>query len=241
MVLLRKRIHHPGFLFFNRNNHAGKYQCTPYNILGTMGASEIMNIIVQHPPEFVVKPKSVYVKRNGENITINCTATAHQEETENDRVDVEWRRKDGIPLPLKRHTITGGNLTIQNLSVDDRGIYVCSAKNEAAKIETEVEIIIETFAPKAPSNLTVVSTKNSVTLRWIQNYIRSEIRFTVFYRQVDKKVEEWKTQRVNFSGEFETTVNNLLEAKEYEFMILSQDKYNDGLLSKPIRCSTKGN
>lgn len=206
-----------------------------------MGSSEIMNIIVQHPPEFVVKPKSVYIKRNGESITINCTATANQEETENDRVEIEWRRKDEIPLPKLRHSISGGNLTLQNLNVEDRGIFVCKAKNEAASIETEVEIIIETFAPKAPSNLTVASTRNSVTIRWIQNYIRAEIKFTVFYRQVDKKIEEWKTQRVNFTGEFETTVHNLTESKEYEFMILSQDRYNDGLLSKTIRCSTKGN
>lgn len=231
---------HNGSLYFRnvKNSHTGKYTCTPYNELGTEGTSDIIDIIVQHPPEFIVKPKSVYIKRNGEDITINCTAKTAIDEDTNHMI-MEWKRKDGIPLPQKRHKIVGGNLTITNLNVDDRGLYICSAKNEAAKIETEVEIIIETFSPKSPSNLTATTTKSSATIRWIQNYVRPELRFQIWYRLVEKNKEEWKSMKVNFTGEFEATVTNLQEDKEYEFMVLSQDRYNDGLMSKPLKVIIK--
>lgn len=64
-------------------------------------------------------------------------------------------------------------------------MYTCSAINEAAKIEIDAEIMIETFSPKAPSNLTAKSTKDSITIRWIQNTIQPDLKFSVWYRLVD--------------------------------------------------------
>lgn len=65
---------------------------------------------------------------------------------------------------------------------DDRGVYICSAINEAATIQTDAELMIETFSPKAPSNLTATSSKDSITIRWTQNYIRADLKFSIWYR-----------------------------------------------------------
>lgn len=97
--------------------------------------------------------------------------------------------------------------------------------------------MIETFSPKAPSNLTANSTKEAITIRWTQNYIRPDLKFSIWYRLSDS--QEWRTHQVRFNNKMESTIENLEPAKEYEFMVLSQDRYNDGLFSKAFRYRTK--
>lgn len=54
--------------------HGGKYTCTPFNELGTEGASTPMDVIVQHPPKLIVVPKVLYFRKLGDNITMPCEA-----------------------------------------------------------------------------------------------------------------------------------------------------------------------
>lgn len=224
-----------GSLFFSQVDdlHAGKYSCTPFNELGTSGPSTTIKVIVQHPPEFTLKPKSVYIQKLSDTVTMHCSA---KDKHTNDDSLITWSRKDGI-LPPNRHTIVGGNLTIEKITANDRGVYTCSAVNEAAKIDSDAELMIETFSPKAPSNLTANSSKDAVTLRWTQNYIRPDLKFSVWYRQAN--LQEWRTHQVQLSQDYESTIDNLEPGQEYEFMVLSQDRYNDGLFSKPFRYRTK--
>lgn len=98
--------------------------------------------------------------------------------------------------------------------------------------------MIETLPPKAPSNLSANSTKESVTVRWTQNYIRSDMKFSIWYRLSDSL--EWRVHEVKSNKKYESTIEGLESAREYEFMVLSQDRYNDGLFSKPYRYRTKG-
>lgn len=132
----------------------------------------------------------------------------------------------------------GGNLTIENIIAEDRGVYVCNASNEAASIEADAELMIETFSPKAPSNLTGNSSKEAITIHWTQNYIRPDLKFSIWYRPSD--AQEWRTHQVRFHNKYESTIENLEPGKEYEFMVLSQDRHNDGLFSKAFRYRTKG-
>lgn len=115
---------------------------------------------------------------------------------------------------------------------------MCSAFNEAAKIETDAELMIETFSPKAPSNLTANSSRNAITIQWTQNYVRPDLKFSIWYRPVE--AQEWRTHQVKSAHKYESTIEHLEPATEYEFMVLSQDRYNDGLFSKAFRYRTKG-
>lgn len=227
-----------GSLFFSEtdDSHAGKYQCIPYNELGTEGPSSIIKVFIQHPPEFTLKPKSVYIQKLSDDVTMHCSA--RDKHTDDDRSLIAWTRKDGVPLPFNRHTVEGGNLTIENITADDRGVYTCSAINEAARIEADAELMVETFSPKAPSNLTANSSKDSVTIRWTQNYIRPDLKFSIWFRPAD--AQEWRTHQVRTTSKYESTIENLESGREYEFMVLSQDRYNDGLFSKAYRYRTKG-
>lgn len=68
-------------------------------------------------------------------------------------------------------------------------------------------------------------------------YLRPNLEYTVWYRLSD--APEWRTLRVLEKTQMEATVQHLLPGREYEFMVLSQDKYGDGMFSKPYRFQTK--
>lgn len=65
-----------GSLYFAKvqDEHAGRYTCTPQNVLGTEGPSPIIKVIVQRPPLFQVKPRQVYFTKLGESIELHCSA-----------------------------------------------------------------------------------------------------------------------------------------------------------------------
>lgn len=101
------------------NTKTLSFSCTPYNTLGTEGPSPIIKVIIQHPPEFTLKPKSVYIQKLGDSVTMHCSAK--DKHTDDDRSLISWTRKDGVPMPFNRFSLAGGNLTILNLTGDDRG------------------------------------------------------------------------------------------------------------------------
>ncbi|KAM8718185.1 hypothetical protein ACLKA7_004832 [Drosophila subpalustris] len=225
-----------GSLFFSKvdENHAGSYTCTPYNDLGTDGPSPIISVIVLRPPIFSVTPKPIYIQKLGETAELPCEAI---DRDGNNRPSIVWSRKDGQSLPLERHSFSGGNLSITNLIETDRGMYECSATNEAATITAEAELMIENVSPRPPYNLTANSTETCITIRWQPGYLRPHLEYTVWYRLSD--APEWRTLRVLDKSAMEATVQHLLPGREYEFMVLSQDKYGDGMFSKQFRFQTQ--
>lgn len=62
--------------------------------------------------------------------------------------------------------ISGSNITIDRINETDRGIYQCTATNEAAAITTDTEIMIENVPPRPPYNLSANSSDTVITLRW---------------------------------------------------------------------------
>lgn len=57
------------------------------------------------------------------------------------------------------------------------------------------------------------------------------------YRPTD--TTEWKTMKIPSKKITEATILNLTPGREYEFMVLSQDKHGDGMFSKSIRVLTQ--
>lgn len=71
----------------------------------------------------------------------------------------------------------------------------------------------------------------------ITGYLRPNLEYTVWYRLTD--AQEWRTMRIVQKHVMEATIPHLLPGREYEFMVLSQDKYGDGMFSKPFRYPTQ--
>lgn len=95
-----------GSLYFSTvdESHNGRYSCTPYNDLGTDGPSPLIQVIVQRPPQFTLKPKPIYMTKLGESVTMTCDAT---DRDGSHRALIQWTRKDGTPLPFARVNFEG--------------------------------------------------------------------------------------------------------------------------------------
>ncbi|XP_015173547.1 PREDICTED: protein turtle isoform X2 [Polistes dominula] len=224
-----------GSLYFSKvdETHSGSYSCTPYNDLGTDGPSPAINVVVQRPPVFTVTPQHLYMRKLGESLEIPCDA---RDGDHSHRPTIAWY-KDGSPLPRERTILTGGNLTIERIQEQDRGLYQCAASNEAATVVADAELMVLNIPPRAPYNLNANSSRNAVTLTWVPGYVRPKMEYSVWYRPTD--MSEWRTMKILSRKITEATVNNLNPGREYEFMVLSQDKHGDGMFSKALRVFTK--
>lgn len=225
-----------GSLFFSKvdESHAGRYTCTPYNELGTEGPSPLITVIVQRPPIFTMKPKPIYIHKLGEDAEMACDAI---DRDGTHRPSIVWTRKDGTPLPLGRYSIEEGNITLQSIKEGDRGIYQCTATNEAAFVTADTELMIENVAPRPPYNLTANSSQTSITLKWQPGYLRPNLEYIVWYRL--SNAAEWRTMKILSRNVMEATINQLEPGREYEFMVLSQDRHGDGMFSKAFRYYTR--
>ncbi|XP_043580192.1 protein borderless isoform X2 [Bombus pyrosoma] len=225
-----------GSLYFSKvdETHSGSYTCTPYNELGTDGPSPSITVVVQRPPVFTVTPQHLYIRKLGENLEIPCDA---RDGDQSHRPSIVWY-KDGSPVPPGNRTIViGGNLTIDRIQEQDRGLYQCAASNEAATVVADTELMVLNVPPRAPYNLSANSSNNAVTLTWVPGYVRPKMEYSVWYRPTD--TTEWRTMKIVSRKITEATVNNLNPGREYEFMVLSQDKHGDGMFSKTLRIFTQ--
>ncbi|CAD6233973.1 GSCOCG00007436001-RA-CDS [Cotesia congregata] len=220
-----------GSLYFSKvdETHSGSYSCTPYNELGTDGPSPSISVVVQRPPVFTVTPQRLYMRKLGESLEIPCDA---RDGDQSQPPTIVWF-KDGSPLSQERAILNGGNLTIERIQEQDRGLYQCAASNEAATVVADAELMVL----NAPYNLNANTSKDSVTLTWVPGYVRPKMEYAVWYRPTD--TTEWKTMKIPSKKITEATILNLTPGREYEFMVLSQDKHGDGMFSKSIRVLTQ--
>lgn len=98
-------------------------------------------------------------------------------------------------------------MTITNIQEDDRGVYRCTATNEAATISTDTEVIVENVPPRAPYNLTAEATSNSVNLKWVAGRKRPNLEYNVWYRPVH--TSEWRTLKIPGKLVLEATIGSL--------------------------------
>ncbi|XP_076629523.1 borderless isoform X2 [Colletes latitarsis] len=224
-----------GSLSFTKvdETHSGSYTCTPYNELGTEGPSPTITVVVQRPPIFTVTPQHLYIRKLGETLEIPCDA---RDGDQAHRPSIVWY-KDGSPVPPDRTIIIGGNLTIDRIQEQDRGLYQCAASNEAATVVADTELMVLNVPPRAPYNLSANSSNNAVTLTWVPGFVRPKTEYSVWYKPTD--TTEWRTMKILSRKITEATVNNLNAGREYEFMVLSQDKHGDGMFSKTLRIFTQ--
>ncbi|XP_032515574.2 protein borderless isoform X1 [Danaus plexippus] len=220
-----------GSLLFNQvdESHEGMYSCTPYNVLGSAGPSAEVRVRVARPPALVVRPLPLYLVRLGATVTLPCAVAR---EPHHAPPAIHWIKKDGTPLPEGRYSLSEGNLTITQVSEEDRGVYVCSLSNEADELAVETELLLENVPPRAPYNLTAKSTANSIHLSWVPGHNGMDVEYNVWYRE--RADSEWRTMKLLSRGSTHATLLALRPATEYELRVLSQDHIGDGLFSKPI-------
>ena len=95
----------------------GLYQCRAKNNLGE--SSAVTTLVVWTQPKFVLRPPSNAHKRSGQNLLLNCKATA--------QASISWRRVGGDWI-ADRMKVKNGTLEISSLKKSDSGPYICEAK-----------------------------------------------------------------------------------------------------------------
>ncbi|KAG8194491.1 hypothetical protein JTE90_013246 [Oedothorax gibbosus] len=225
-----------GSLLFQRVSHEnqGRYRCTPYNVHGTAGTSNVMDVLVREPPMYTMKPKEIYQKPVDSEIKMPCEGIGQPKPA------ITWRRADGTKLPRERALIRGGNLTIRGLKKEDHGRYECVLENEIATLVTSTLLLVERTTPHAPTNVTVNTSTVAATLTWLPAYDGGhEQTYVIWYRLADQGDSDWRTIRVYPDGATTFTVYNLQADTEYDFQVLSRNKLGDGMFSPIIRAKTK--
>lgn len=230
-----------GSLLFTRvnQNHQGRYTCTPYNAQGTQGSSGAMEVLVRKPPVFIVEPDTVYQRKIGETVEMHCDA---QEAEGTQRPNIQWQRNGGVQIQRNRVKSNGGNITIENLTISDYGIYQCVASNEVATITSATQLIIEGTQPHAPYNITGTATESSVTINWMPGYSGGsdfKQNYTIWYREGG--VSDWSPIPVTPAGSTQVTIKPLSSGTTYEFQVVGKNELGVGMMSKVITIRTLGN
>ena len=79
------------------------------------------NAFFTDPPQIKLLSKALFAEE-GQNVSIACTATGQPQPS------ITWSKAFGS-LPKGRADVLSGNLTIYNVTKEDRGTYICKAKN----------------------------------------------------------------------------------------------------------------
>ncbi|KAK3107564.1 hypothetical protein FSP39_017383 [Pinctada imbricata] len=115
---------------------AAMYRCSAKNVIGT-GRSRPTHLQVVATTPAVNVPKSVYRAKPGFSVTIPCSLSSTLPIT-----SLQWKRiRNGIvtvvnPSSNSRYnggTVTFPDLVINNVNVQDAGVYVCIARNRAGQ------------------------------------------------------------------------------------------------------------
>jgi len=110
----------------------GVYSCRAKNLLGNVNATA--KLTVQFVPRIVLPFKEVLVEAE-QNVTIACTATGQPQPS------ITWSKAVGN-LPKGRTEVMKGNLTIYNVTKDDRGTFICKAENTLGSVTATAQLIV---------------------------------------------------------------------------------------------------
>ena len=89
-------------------------------------------------PTFTKLPTDVTVKA-GQSATLDCAAAGHPEP------EISWQKDGGedfFAARERRMNLRNDQFIISNVKADDRGVYTCTASNDAGTIHANVTISV---------------------------------------------------------------------------------------------------
>lgn len=171
---------------------AGKYKCRASDKAGQSDTKTTV-IRMEAKPEWILEPRDTTAGSNT-TVTIPCVAFGIPSTT------YTWFLNAKPLIWTNRHNITGGNLTIKDLTREDNGMYQCFVNNKHGQLHADIELNVSEipagFGPgsKVPQPNTNALIHTSVeltcrptgeprpTIRWLFNgslNLKSNKRFRI--------------------------------------------------------------
>ncbi|XP_074655738.1 basement membrane-specific heparan sulfate proteoglycan core protein-like [Tubulanus polymorphus] len=115
----------------------GRYRCMARNVAGAVQA--VIDLVVKTPDYPLATESIIQTASVGSRVDIKCPNPT-------DENGVIWTKKDG-PLPRK-HEIQNGILTIEGITEDNAGVYVCKIQGlTQGSVEQLVELVVGALVP----------------------------------------------------------------------------------------------
>uniref|UniRef100_A0A087XXQ3 Immunoglobulin superfamily, member 9b n=1 Tax=Poecilia formosa TaxID=48698 RepID=A0A087XXQ3_POEFO len=208
---------------------AGSYSCTPYNSYGTMGPSGPIRVVLQDPPSFSITPAEEYRRDAGRTLLIPCQGNAAAAAT--------WSKVN----------LTNRNTpNLQPLLKDHQGEWECSVSNRAASIETRTRVFVLGESDMSSSQPRPSGSLFGVLCDRISDSFFLN-RLMIIFSSV-KRIsasggdgrQEWFSVPVPSSSGTSLQVSGLSPATDYQFSVLSQNKFGTGPFSEIVIARTLG-
>lgn len=205
---------------------AGSYMCTAANGVGNP-ATATRDIIVYYPPQITTENELVH-SGEGDRVELVCVVHAFP------AAEVQWMH-NGSPVDAdtRAEVHDGGHrhlLTIEGVSNNDMGQYMCIASNSEGSVEKEISL---TDAPSTPSITSEPNSayEDSYTLTFTTHSYYPITHYKLMYRKIKANDStdqpgEWQEVSKMLDGEEETSTStehnfqynleNLEGATDYE-------------------------
>lgn len=231
----RYHTHENGTLEIYRTTEedAGSYSCWVDNAMGK--AVITANLDIRNATKLRVSPKNPRIPKSHV-LELHCESQCDSHLKHS--LKLSWS-KDGEVFEMNgtedgRIVIDGANLTISNISVEDQGIYSCSAQTALDRISEKTQVTV-LGVPDPPGNLLLSERQNrSVRLSWEagDDHNSNISEYIIEFEGNREEPGKWQ-ELTRVQGEETEAVLSLAPYVRYQFRVIAVNEVGRSHASHP--------
>ncbi|XP_053595057.1 basement membrane-specific heparan sulfate proteoglycan core protein isoform X11 [Microplitis demolitor] len=228
----------------------GVYICRATNGLDTFEASAMIEVEPREIPVLELYPRNVQTVVVGGSADMQCRVIAGYPVPE-----IRWSRQDNRPLGRNVEQLSGGLLRFTNITVNDDGMYVCTASNQVGSTSATARIEVQ-----SPPVITITPSGGI-----IQAKLRDRLKLTCHAEGIPQPTVAWtkhspayqlftplrsspatplsavldiRSMSLDDEGSYTCQATNAAGISEERIQVRVDDDYNDVDVNQPCRGDT---